>query len=101
MRLTKDLEIRTKVIVGGGIKNKIFNPPASNVDIIVASFGALSKHTTIGLYKMKYVRHVVLDEVDSLFDETFYDKFRHFLRKISVSFSSFFYYNQEHLNQCP
>lgn len=83
MRLTKDLEIRTKVIVGGGIKNKIFNPPASNVDIIVASFGALSKHTTIGLYKMKYVRHVVLDEVDSLFDETFYDKFRHFLRKIS------------------
>ncbi|XP_051169984.1 probable ATP-dependent RNA helicase DDX28 [Leptopilina boulardi] len=83
MLLTKDLNIRTKVVIGGGIKSKISNPPASNVDIIIGTIGAISKHTTIGIYKMKYVRHVVLDEADSLFDETFYEKVRYFLQKIT------------------
>ena len=78
------MNVKTKVVVGGGIKKKVINPPVSDVDIIVATLGGLSKLTTLGIYKMKFVRHVVLDEADSLFDETFYDKLRHFLQRIAV-----------------
>lgn len=81
-RLTRDLDIRTKVIVGGSIKKKVLNPPVSDVDIVVASLGGLSKHVTLGLLKTRFVRHVILDEADSLFDETFYDKLTHFLKKM-------------------
>ncbi|XP_033231116.1 probable ATP-dependent RNA helicase DDX28 [Belonocnema kinseyi] len=82
-KLTRNLNVRTKVVVGGGIRKKVNNPSVSDVDIIVATLGGLSKLTTLGIYNMNFVRHVILDEADSLFDETFYDKLRHFLRKIS------------------
>lgn len=83
MYLTKGLDIKTKIVVGGSVTGKIFNPPATDVDIMVGTIGAISKVRTIGIYKMKFVRHVVLDEADSLFDETFFDKLRRFLLKIS------------------
>lgn len=56
----------------------------SQVDIIVASFGVISKLTTFQLYKLDMVRSIVLDEADALFHETFEEKLRVFLKRVPV-----------------
>jgi len=38
-----------------------------------------------GIYKMSHVHHVVLDEADTLLDDSFNEKICHFLRKFQVS----------------
>jgi len=40
----------TKVLTGGHTKFKMMNPSFEEVDLLVASFGALSKLTTTGKY---------------------------------------------------
>lgn len=62
----------------------MLNPSVQNVDIIVASFGVISKLTTNKIYTLDMVRHVVLDEADALFDETFEDKLKVFLKRVPV-----------------
>ena len=47
-QIGKSLGINVKLLTGGGTKKKMLNPPMSRVDLLVASFGALSKLTTVG-----------------------------------------------------
>lgn len=84
--LCQNLDIHTDVIVGGGTKRKMLNPNFKKVDLLVATLGALSKLTTTGIYRMSCVKNVVLDEADTLLDESFSEKLAYFLRKIPVSF---------------
>lgn len=62
----------------------MLDPPVGEIDIIIASFGVISKLTTTKIYKLDMVRHIVLDEADALFDETFEDKLQVFLRRVPV-----------------
>lgn len=62
----------------------LLNPSVSQVDIIVASFGVISKLTTYKVYKLDMVRSIVLDEADALFHETFEEKLQVFLKRVSV-----------------
>lgn len=62
----------------------MLNPTVEEVDIVVASFGVISKLTTTKIYKLNMVRHLVLDEADALFHETFEEQLRVFLKRVPV-----------------
>lgn len=82
--MSKNLGINIVTLVGGKTKKIMYNPPVGEIDLIIASIGVISKLVTTNIYKMDEVRHVVLDEADTLFDETFNDKLHYFLKKIPV-----------------
>lgn len=62
----------------------MLDPPVDNVDILVCSFGVISKLTSVGVYKLNYVKYIVLDEADALFHYTFEDKLNVFMRRLPV-----------------
>lgn len=82
--LSKNLGIKTKIITGGRTKRMILNPSVESVDVVVCSFGVISKLTTFGIYDLSFLRLVVLDEADALFHNTFEDKLKIFMRRIFV-----------------
>lgn len=84
MRLTNDLDVNVKLLVGGRVKRVMRNPPVGEVDILIATLGALCKLVTTKIYKVDQVQHVVLDEADSLLDITFQEKLKSLLKKIEV-----------------
>jgi len=49
-KFSRKLMFTTKVLTGGHTKFKMMNPSFEEVDLLVASFGALSKLTTTGKY---------------------------------------------------
>jgi len=49
-KFSRKLTFTTKVLTGGHTKFKMLNPSFEEVDLLVASFGALSKLTTTGKY---------------------------------------------------
>ncbi|XP_012147431.1 putative ATP-dependent RNA helicase Dbp21E2 [Megachile rotundata] len=86
IRLSKCLGINTKLITGGRTKKMMRDPPVGNVDILVCSFGVISKLSTIGIYNVKSVKFVVLDEADALLHETFEEKLQVFLKRIPIGY---------------
>ncbi|KYN17151.1 putative ATP-dependent RNA helicase DDX28 [Trachymyrmex cornetzi] len=86
-KICQYLGVRTITVTGGKTKKIMLNPPVGEVDIVVASFGVISKLTTTKIYKLDMVRHLVLDEADALFHETFEEKLQIFLRKVPLGFS--------------
>lgn len=79
--LTEGLGLNVKSVIGGNTKQKMINPSFEDIDILVGSIGAISKLTTTGIYRMTEVRHVVLDEADTLLDDGFNEKLCYFLRR--------------------
>lgn len=68
------------LILGGHTKRLMMNPTFSSVDLLVASIGAMSKLTTTGIYNVSYVRHLVLDEADTLLDDSFNEKLVYYMK---------------------
>lgn len=87
-QLCSDLNINVKVVLGGKTKSLMLYPSFEDVDILIGSLGAISKLTTTGIYHMEEVRHVVLDESDTLLDDSFTEKLSYFLRRFPVSLKS-------------
>jgi len=79
-----EIPISCHSITGGRLKQKMLNPDIKNVDILIGSFGAISKLTTTKVYNLDRVQHLVLDEADTLLDDTFNEKVNHFLRKFPL-----------------
>nr|XP_012231835.1 PREDICTED: probable ATP-dependent RNA helicase DDX28 [Linepithema humile] len=86
-KICQYLNIRTKTITGGKTKKMMLNPSVEEVDIVVASFGVISKLTTNKIYKLDMVRHIVLDEADALFHETFEEKLQVFLKRVPLGYA--------------
>lgn len=86
IKLSKHLNIKIKIVTGGRTKKIISDPPVGNIDILVCSFGVISKLTTFGVYDLAFVRFVVLDEADSLFHSSFETKLKVFLRRIPIEY---------------
>lgn len=59
----------------------MLHPTFDDVDILIGTPGAISKLTTTGILRMNHCRNVVLDEADTLLDESFSDKLQYFLRR--------------------
>lgn len=83
-KICQYLGIHTKTILGGKTKKIMINPPVEEVDIVIASFGVISKLTTNKIYKLNMVKHLVLDEADALFHETFEEQLQIFLKRMPV-----------------
>lgn len=84
--LTKDLGLKSNVVIGGGMKRKIFNPNLSEVDLLIATPGAVSKLLSTGVYKTQLIQHVILDEADTLLDESFSQRISFILKRFPFSF---------------
>lgn len=82
--LGKDLEINVELIKGGRTKSLMLHPKVSEVHLLVATIGALSKLTTAGIYDTSLVRHIVVDEADSLLDDSFSDILMHYMSKFPI-----------------
>lgn len=83
-KLSTDFDIKIQTILGGNTKRLMTNPRFQDVDILVGSMGAISKLVTTGIYRMNQVRHVVLDEADTLLDDSFNEKLFYFLQRFPV-----------------
>ncbi|XP_076297063.1 putative ATP-dependent RNA helicase Dbp21E2 [Lasioglossum baleicum] len=82
----KTLGISVKMLTGGRTKQKMLDPPLDRVDILVGSFGVISKLFTVGVYKKDLIRCMVLDEVDALFHSTFEESLKVFLQKLPIGY---------------
>ncbi|CAG9764690.1 unnamed protein product [Ceutorhynchus assimilis] len=82
-KLGQPLGLSIKTIVGGRIKRNMENPTFEEVDIIVATTGALSKLSTVGIYKLGEVQSLVLDEADTLMDDSFQEKLEILIKRMS------------------
>ncbi|EDW65024.1 probable ATP-dependent RNA helicase DDX28 [Drosophila virilis] len=80
-KLCANTELKVKALLGGNTKQLMLNPQFEEVDILVATLGAISKLVTTGIYHMEQVRHVVLDEADTLLDDSFTEKLTYFMRR--------------------
>lgn len=78
-QIGEGLGIKVKLLTGGGTKKKMLTPPMSQQHLLVASFGALSKLTTVGVYSMNNLTHITLDEADTLLDDSFHEQLTHFI----------------------
>lgn len=85
-KLGTNLGVSTKIVTGGRTKRMALNLPMSYVDILVGSFGVVSKLTTMQIYKLDRVQHIVLDEADALFHETFEGKLKVFLHRLPIGY---------------
>ncbi|KAI4500600.1 hypothetical protein M0802_004192 [Mischocyttarus mexicanus] len=85
-KLSSDLDIKVKIFTGGKTKRMVSRLPMDDVDLVVASFGVISKLSTFNVYKLDCVKHVVLDEADALLHETFEEKLIVFMRRLRIAY---------------
>lgn len=79
-----DLPVKSHCITGGRLKRDMLNAEHKEVDILVATFGAISKLTTNRIYQLDRLKHLTLDEADTLLDDSFNEKLMYFLRKLPL-----------------
>ncbi|XP_068632719.1 probable ATP-dependent RNA helicase DDX28 [Battus philenor] len=84
--IAHSLNINVSTLIGGHTKRKMLNPPIEYTDVLVTTVGAYSKLVTTGILKIHNVHHVVLDEADSLLDDTFVGKVGHLLKKFGIHY---------------
>lgn len=84
--IAQSININVTTLIGGKTKKKMLNPPIEHSDILITTLGAYSKLVTTGIYKIHNVHHIVLDEADSLLDDTFIDKVTYLLKKFSIQY---------------
>ncbi|CAG4999453.1 unnamed protein product [Parnassius apollo] len=82
--IAQNININVTTLVGGHTKQKMLNPPIEYCDLLVTTLGAYSKLVTTGILKIHNVHHVVLDEADTLLDDSFIGKVGNLLKKFSI-----------------
>ncbi|XP_045480996.1 probable ATP-dependent RNA helicase DDX28 [Harmonia axyridis] len=83
--LAEPLDLKVKILTGGKIKKNMMNPHFEKIDILVATPGAIGKLSTVGIYKLQNVQHTVLDEADTLTDDSFDERISVLLRRVAQS----------------
>lgn len=83
--LAKALGLNVKVIVGGRTKRIMLNPEFSTVDLLIGTPGAIGKLSNVGIYKLNDVSITVLDEADTLIDDSFVDRLTGIIKRVSQS----------------
>jgi superfamily II DNA/RNA helicase len=84
VRLTENLPIVPFHLIGGSTKMKMKISSYDMMDILVATPSVVSKLTSVKLLDMRNVRHAVLDEADTLLDDSFNEYIKKFLGKLPV-----------------
>ncbi|XP_062554285.1 probable ATP-dependent RNA helicase DDX28 [Armigeres subalbatus] len=78
---TQGLDIKSRVLLGGKTRQQMLNPHFEDIDILISSFGVISKLVSSGIYRTDAVRWVVLDEADTLLDDSFNAKLLHLMKR--------------------
>lgn len=78
------LGITTKVLQGGNLGSKIKSPPSRPIDLVVSTINAIRVLTKVQVYSMRKLKMVILDEADTLTDDSFCDDLVDFLRYFPV-----------------
>ncbi|XP_013175941.1 PREDICTED: probable ATP-dependent RNA helicase DDX28 [Papilio xuthus] len=84
--IAQSFNINVTTLIGGKTKQKILNPPIEYSDILITTLGAYSKLVTTGILKVHNVHHVVLDEADTLLDDSFIGKVENLLKKFGIQY---------------
>lgn len=84
--IAQRLNLNVTTLIGGRTKQKMLNPPIEYCDLLVTTLGAYSKLVTTGIFKIHNVHHIVLDEADTLLDDSFVDKLSHLLKKFGIQY---------------
>ncbi|XP_047530312.1 probable ATP-dependent RNA helicase DDX28 [Vanessa atalanta] len=85
-KLTENLNINVSTLIGGKTKKKLLDPPVEYCDLLVTTLGAYSKLVTTGIFKVHNVHHIILDEADTLLDDSFIDKLANLMKKFAIQF---------------
>ena len=80
--LVSDLDLKVKMSTGSFVQQKIEKMRREPVDILIGSVGGLNKMFDGSLYFADFVDTVVLDEVDTMIDETFQGVTSSFLARL-------------------
>lgn len=84
--IAQGLNLNITTLIGGKTRKKMLNPPIEYSDVLVTTLGAFSKLVTTGIYKIHNVHHIVLDEADTLLDDSFVEKLSHLLKKFGIHY---------------
>ncbi|KAF0309472.1 putative ATP-dependent RNA helicase DDX28 [Amphibalanus amphitrite] len=85
LAMTADLPLHVRMLLGGRTKRKMERPTVLPMDVLVASFGALSKLHSVGILDLSRVSQVILDEADTLLDDSFREDVRRLLSRLPLS----------------
>ncbi|KAF5308308.1 hypothetical protein FQR65_LT06301 [Abscondita terminalis] len=83
--LTEKVGLKSKVITGGRTKKIMLNPDFSDIDILIGTPGAIGKLTAVGVYRLNNVEMAVLDEADTLVDDSFEERLTRIIKRLSQS----------------
>lgn len=84
--LCHHLPITCNTLTGGRMKQKMLNPDFRDIDLQISSLGAISKLTTTGIYNVSEVKHLVIDEADTMLDDSFSEHLLRYLRKFKIRY---------------
>lgn len=82
--LCTQLKLKTKTYIGGNARKLLLDPSLDEVDIVVSTLGVMMKLTHFKIMKTNLCRFLVLDEADTLLDDSFSHPLTKYLRNFSV-----------------
>ena len=82
--LSESLGLRTALELGGHARAKVLAGERRDVDLVVGTFGSVSRLMEEGFYRADALRHVALDEADTLLDDTFNAETVSFLARLGL-----------------
>lgn len=85
-RLAKNTNLDVKVLISNGTKaDHLKVLPDSNIDLLVASIGCFKRLFDKGAFKISNLQHAVLDEADTLLDDSFVEDTKSILQKMVIN----------------
>lgn len=85
-KLGSELGINIKLLQGGNIGSKIANSSdGEKVDIMISTVNVITQLSEARVYELDRVQQIVLDEADTLLDDSFSPAVLYLLRKFPVS----------------
>ncbi|OWA54270.1 putative ATP-dependent RNA helicase DDX28 [Hypsibius exemplaris] len=85
VKMLKYTELNAEVVIGGErTQRKLNHPKYSEIDVLVSTPGVLSKLITNRLQDVSRVHTVVIDEADTMVDDSFSDLVRRILGRMMI-----------------
>ncbi|KAF2904950.1 hypothetical protein ILUMI_01231 [Ignelater luminosus] len=83
--LAKSIGLKLKIIVGGRTKQFMLNPEFKEVDLLIGTPGVIGKLSNVGIFRLNDVLFTVLDEADTLLDDSFIDRLTGIIKRVPQS----------------
>lgn len=82
--VAKFLSLNTDVGVATMVGGMPYHEEHTGLDLIVTTIGLIDSHTSSGVYSIRNLNHIVLDEADTLLDDSFAYETMELLEKLNV-----------------